>query len=350
MYRNHQIALVIPAYREQKLIAQTLKNVPSLIDKVYVVDDCSPDDQNRVVLELAKADPRIILIEHETNQGPGGAIITGYKRASEEGNDVVAVIGGDFQMDLNEVSHFLDPIIDGEADYTKGNRFVLEKFEETVKRMPKLRFFANWVITAVTKIASGYFHVMDVVDGYTAISKETIDTVDWDKAWKRYGYPMDFLIRLNAYGFAVLDVPRTSIYLPGERQSQIKGLNYFLRVSPMLLRAFLWRLRFKYMYLDFHPLVLFYYLAFLLLPAGMLLGGYLFIDKLFLGGAQVTAPKAILVALVLLSGFQFLLFAMMFDREQGQWRRPSAKRYPKSHRPWGTLASARPVESESSTH
>jgi hypothetical protein len=115
-----------------------------------------------------------------------------------------------------------------------------------------------------------------------------------------------------------MDVPRTAIYLPGTRQSQIKGVRYALQVSPMLVRDFFWRLRFKYMYRDFHPLVFFYYLAFLLLPTGLLAGLYLLFDKLFLGGAAVTAPKAILVALLLLSGIQLLLFAMLFDMQESE--------------------------------
>lgn len=351
MYREHQIALVIPAYREQKLISNTLSHVPALVDRVYVVDDCSPDDQNRVILEMGKRDPRIQLLRHAVNQGPGGAIITGYRQASRDGHDIVVVIGGDYQMDLTEIDRFLDPIVDGVADYTKGNRFVIEKLEETIKRMPKIRFVANWVITALTKVASGYFHVMDVVDGYTAISRRTIDIVDWSKAWKRYGYPMDFLIRLNAYGCRVVDVPRTSIYLPGERQSQIKGLSYFMRVTPMLIRAFFWRLRFKYMYLDFHPLVFFYFLSFLLLPTGSLLGLWLVVDKLALGGSQVTAPKAILVALMLISGFQFLLFAMLFDREQTEWKNPISAALPKVSGAWRTMSGRKTTPAtQSSTH
>ena len=215
---------------------------------------------------------------------------------------------------------FLDPLVEGRADYVKGNRFLLSQLEDTVQKMPRLRFFANWVITALTKVASGYYKVMDVVEGYTAISKQAIDTINWSQAWRRYGYPMDFLIRLNAYGMRVLDVPRTAIYLPGERQSQIKGVRYALQVSPMLLRNFFWRLRFKYIYRDFHPLVFFYYLSFLLLPAGFLSGLYLVVDKLFMGGAAVTAPKAILVALLLLSGIQLLLFAMLFDMQESERR------------------------------
>ena len=315
MYNDKKISLVIPAYNEQKLIKPTLENVPDIFDKIYVVDDFSPDNQNDVIRNCIKTDDRIELIAHEENQGPGGAIITGYLKSSNDGYDIAVVVGGDFQMPLNEVKNLLDPIIQGRADYTKGNRFLLSQLETTLNRMPKTRLIGNWIITALTKIASGYYKIMDVVDGYTAITKESIDTVDWSKAWKKYGYPMDFLIRLNAYGFRVMDVPRTAIYLEGERQSQIKGLSYALKVSPMILRGFLWRLKFRYMFLDFHPLVLFYYFSFLLLPSGFIYGGYLFI-KQYAYDANVTGPQAILCALMLIMGMQFLLFAMFFDMQE----------------------------------
>ena len=320
LYRGKRVALVIPAYNEEKLIRDTLGNLPDVFAQIYVVDDCSPDHQNEVIAECSVKDPRITLLKHAINQGPGGAIITGYQQASRDGHDIVVVVGGDHQMDLSEVNKFLDPIVEGRADYVKGNRFLIGQLEDTIRKMPRLRFWANWVITALTKIASGYYKVMDVVEGYTAISKQAIDTIDWTHAWKRYGYPMDFLIRMNAYGMHLLDVPRTAIYLPGERQSQIKGARYMLHVSPMLLRDFFWRLRFKYIYRDFHPLVFFYYLAFLLLPAGMVSGLYLLGNKLFGDGEAVTAPKAILVALMLLSGIQLLLFAMLFDMQESDRR------------------------------
>ena len=318
MYREKKIALVIPAYNEEKLIIPTLESVPDLIDKVYVVDDASPDRQCEVVEAYAQKDPRVTLLRHKTNQGPGAAIITGYRQSSADEYDIAVVVGGDNQMPLYEVEHFLDPIIDGKVDYTKGNRFLLSNFEDTIKKMPKTRFFGNWIITALTKAASGYYKIMDVVDGYTAISRRAIDTIDWSRAWKQYGYPMDFLVRLNGFGFKVMDIPRTAIYLPGERQSQIKGLDYALSVSPMLIKSFFWRLRFKYIYLDFHPLVFFYFLSFILIPAGLGLGLYLLIDKLFFGGFAVTAPMTVLDALLITSGFQFLLFAMLFDMEEGK--------------------------------
>lgn len=317
MYRGKKISLVIPAYNEEKLIARTLDGVPALIDRVYVVDDLSPDRQAEVVLEYAKMDRRVTLLRHQENQGPGGGIITGYLKSAADGYDIAMVVGGDNQMRLEEAAHFLDPLIDGKADYAKGNRFLDSKLEDTLSKMPKIRLFGNWLITALTKISSGYYKTMDVVDGYTAITKNAIETVNWSRAWKGYGYPMDFLVRLNAYSLRIIDIPRTAVYLPGERQSQIKGFSYAMRVSPMLVRDFFWRLNFKYMYRDFHPLVFFYYLALLLLPAGLLDGAYLAYDKFFCGGYAVTAPRSILVALMIISGIQFLLFAMLFDMEQG---------------------------------
>ena len=317
MYRNKKISLVIPAYNEEKLIKPTLENVPLIIDKIYVVDDYSPDEQNSVIEQCAKKDNRIQLIKHKSNKGPGAAIITGYLKSSEENYDIAVVVGGDFQMPLDEVDKLLDPVIDGKADYSKGNRFLLSKLDETLNRMPKTRLIGNWIITALTKVASGYYKIMDVVDGYTAISKDAIDAIDWSKAWGKYGYPMDFLIRLNAYGLKVIDVPRTAIYLEGERQSQIKGLSYALKVSPMIFKGFLWRLRFKYMYLDFHPLVLFYYFSFLLLPIGIMDGIYLILKE-FVYNTSVSGPQAILCALLVLMGVQFLLFAMFFDMEENK--------------------------------
>jgi len=311
MYRDKSIALVIPAYNEEKLIRPTLENIPDMIDNIYVIDDASTDGMADIVKDISARDKRIELLQHQKNQGPGQAIITGYQKASLDGLDITVVIGGDHQMSLEEVNAFLDPLIDDRADYVKGNRFFV--WDKTRAKMPKIRILGNIIITALTKIASGYYKIMDVVDGYTAITKRAIDIVDWSKAWKKYGYPMDFLIRLNSYGLRVKDVPRTPIYLPGERQSQIKGIRYALRVSPMLVRGFFWRMGFKYVYLDFHPLVFFYFLGFILFPFGLFLGCHILYLEYFAGGA--TGPKSIFCALSIITGLQFLLFAMWFDME-----------------------------------
>lgn len=314
MYREKKIALVIPAYNEARLIKPTLEAVPDLVDRIYVVNDASTDATATIVEELSQHDSRIALISHEKNCGPGKGIITGYKKSAAEGYDIAVVVGGDNQMPLDQMPHFLDPLIDGEADYTKGNRFIF--LPDTLQKMPKTRLLGNIIITGLTKISSGYYKIMDVVDGYTAITKRVIDLINWDKAWKGYGYPMDFLIRLNAYGFKVKDIPRSSIYLKGERQSQIKGLRYALKVAPMLLRGFFWRLITKYIYRDFHPLVFFYFAGIALFPFGILYGFYLVYQQL--AGIGVSGPRAILCALSLIMGLQFLLFAMLFDMQESQ--------------------------------
>jgi glycosyltransferase involved in cell wall biosynthesis len=256
------------------------------------------------------------LIQHECNTGPGGAIITGYERALAEGYDIAVACGGDNQMPLEQMPALLDPLIADAADYTKGNRFMLRggALAMVPSNMPKIRLLGNMLITITTKIASGYYKIADVVEGYTAITREALERVDWSKAWKRYGYPMDFLIRLNAYGLRVRDVPRRAIYLPGERQSQIKGLRYALRVSPMLIRGFFWRLFTRYLLWDFHPLVFFYTLGMTLLPLGVLYGFYLVWQQLV--GIGVSGPRAVLSALLIIAGLQFLFFAMLFDMQE----------------------------------
>ncbi|MFH1368203.1 MAG: glycosyltransferase family 2 protein [Elusimicrobiota bacterium] len=307
MYREKKIAFVIPARNEERLIIPTLEGIPDFVDAVFVVDDASTDKTTELVGNYP--DKRVKLLKHETNLGPGAAIITGYKKAREDKFDVVVVCGGDNQMPLDQTKDLIDPIIDRKADYTKGNRFM--EGGQKLKDMPATRVVGNTIISLLTKIASGYYKIFDVVDGFTAISKKALNTVDWDKAWKKYGYPMDFLVRMNVNRFKVLDIPRRTIYLPGVRQSQIKGLSYALRVSPMLLRNFFYRLHRRYILGDFHPLIFMYIAGMLLLLLGLSVG--LFIIAVKLKGLNPTGATAILSALFIISGGQLFLFGMLFD-------------------------------------
>ena len=314
MYRGKKISLVIPAYNEERLIGPTLEAVPDLIDAVFVVDDCSSDQTTSIVAEKSRGDDRIKLLKHEENKGVGQSIITGYLESSKQEHDVTVVVGGDNQMPMEQIGDLLDPLVDGRADYTKGNRFMMP--EMGLEDMPWTRFFPNALISIMTKVASGYYKVYDVVDGFTAITRRAVDLIDWNKAWKGYGYPMDFLVRLNAYGLKVLDVPRRAIYLAGERQSQIKGGSYALRVAPMLVRGFFWRLFSKYLVRDFHPLLFFYLFGMLLLPLGVGLGMYLV--YLQVAGVGVSGPRSVVCALMIIMGIQFLLFAMLYDMEESK--------------------------------
>lgn len=215
---------------------------------------------------------------------------------------------------MEQIPALLDPLIDGKADYSKGNRFLMP--DDGLDDMPWSRMLPNAMISFMTKMASGYYKIFDVVDGFTAITRRAIDLVDWDSAWKGYGYPMDFLVRLNAYGLRVVDVPRRAIYLEGERQSQIKGLRYALKVTPMLIRDFFWRILFRYLVRDFHPLLFFYLFGLLFLPIGVVFGGYLVYQQV--EGVGVSGPRAVVCALMVLMGLQFLLFAMLYDMEESK--------------------------------
>jgi len=312
MYKEKKISLVIPAHNEEKLIVPTLKGVPKLIDRIYVIDDASTDNMFNVVLEMQKKDKRIRVIRHHKNQGVGIGIIHGYKKSSEEGYDIAVVVGGDNQMDLLEVTRFLDPIINNEADYTKGNRFM---HGSAFKNMPGKRFVGNSVLSFLTKFASGYWKLFDTQDGYTAISKEMIDKADWSKAMVGYGYVSDFIILLNVYNARIKDVPRKAIYLHGERQSQIKIVKYMLKVGPRVIKKFFWRLNNKYIFQDFHPLIFMYYFGMLFLLIGFILAIKIFINGLT---GNVSPNQAILASLLLISGLQFFLFAVFFDMENNK--------------------------------
>ena len=314
MYKGNKIALVIPAHNEERLMGDTLKGVPETIDRVYVVDDGSQDKTAEIVRKYADIDPRVELIRHEQNKGVGAAIITGYLQSSADDYDIAVVVGGDNQMPLEVVEDLLEPIVRGEVDYTKGNRFLMPSVG--LEGMPWTRFIGNAIISIMTKMASGYYKIYDVVDGYTAITKRAIDLIDWGRAWKGYGYPMDFLVRLNAMGLKVKDVPRRAIYLEGERQSQIKGINYAIKVAPMMVRDFFWRLFSKYLVRDFHPLFFFYLFGFILLPLGVIYGGFLVYQQWT--GEGVTGPRSVVCALMIIMGIQFLLFAMLYDMQESE--------------------------------
>ena len=314
MHRGNKIALTIPAHNEERLIGPTLEGVPETVDRIYVVDDGSTDKTREIVQKYAAIDPRVELLVHEVNKGVGQAIITGYLQASADHYNITVVVGGDNQMPLEQVEDLLDPIVDGRADYTKGNRFLMP--DVGLKDMPMTRFFGNALISIMTKMASGFYKIYDVVDGYTAITKRAIDLIDWDKAWKGYGYPMDFLVRLNAYGLRVKDVPRRAIYLEGERQSQIKGFSYAVRVAPMLVRDFFWRLFTKYLVRDFHPLFFFYLFGIVFFPVGVMYGLYLIYLQWI--GEGVTGPRSVVCALMIIMGIQFQLFAMLYDMQESE--------------------------------
>jgi glycosyltransferase involved in cell wall biosynthesis len=310
MLEGKSVAVVVPAYREEELIATTLGGLPGFVDRIYVVDDASGD----ATAERAEAfgDSRVDVIRHERNTGVGGAIVTGYQRALADGVDVVSVMAADNQMEPAELESLVRPVARGEVDYAKANRLFTG---EAWRVIPRHRYLGNAVLSLLTKIASGYWHVADSQAGYTAISRDMLAQLDLDRIYRGYGFPNDMLVHLNVWNARVRDVPSRPVYGVGER-SGIKIRRVVPRISWLLLKGFLWRLREKYVIRDFHPLVFFYSLGIVMTLAGLALG--IVETALRIAGNAVSVGTVVLVALLLVSGSQFMLFAMWFDMESNK--------------------------------
>ena len=309
MYKGKKICVVVPAYNEEKQIAGMLNSLPDLIDKIVVVNDKSKDSTARIVNTIAQSRPSILLIDHEKNQGVGGAIATGYKWARDNDMDVAVVMAGDGQMDPSDLTAILDPVVSGEVDYSKGNRL---STGEAYKKIPKVRYFGNSVLSFLTKIASGYWHVADSQTGYTAINKKALQTINWDQMYKRYGQPNDVLVRLNVHNMKVRDVPVKPLYNIGET-SGIKIRKVIFTISWLLICLFLWRMKEKYIIRNFHPLVFFYFLGFMFFVATALLFTRLLIYWYFTG--TIPSINALASMFSFMSASLFTLFAMWFDME-----------------------------------
>jgi glycosyltransferase involved in cell wall biosynthesis len=311
MLEGKTVAVVVPAHDEEHLIAETLRGLPSLVDRVFVVDDASRDataDRARAI-----GDPRVEVLSHERNVGVGAAIVTGYKRALAERIDVTAVMAGDNQMDPADLPAIAGPVARGEVDYAKANRLFTGQAWELI---PRTRYLGNAVLSLLTKIASGYWHVADSQAGYTAVGLRTLELLDLDRIYTRYGFPNDMLVHLNVWNARVRDVPSRPIYGVGER-SGIRLRRVVPRISWLLVKGFFWRLREKYVIRDFHPLVFFYLLGIVMTLLGLGLGAFVAASRIF-AGDDITAGTATLVALLLISGSQFTLFAMWFDMESNK--------------------------------
>jgi len=309
LYRETRIGVVVPAFNEELLIGETLSGIPDFVANIYVVNDCSTDRTREIVDYYASQDKSVVPIHHETNMGVGAAIVSGYRRALEDGMQIVAVMAGDNQMDPAFLHHLLDPIINGRCDYTMGNRLINPLFR---KSMSPWRFSGNVILTLLTKIASGYWQMVDPQNGYTAISGRALERVDLDNVYPRYGYCNDLLVSLNILGFRIMNVPHPARY--GLEKSKIRYHTYILRVSKLLIKDFLRRLEMKYVVLSFHPLVFFFFLGVGLTVLGFVGGLYALYFR-FIQDQPIFVP-AISSFILFALGTQCLLFAMLFDMQQ----------------------------------
>jgi glycosyltransferase involved in cell wall biosynthesis len=309
MYRNKSICVIVPAYNEETQISRVIETMPDYVDQIVIVDDVSKDETVKVIERYRQENEKIVLIKHETNQGVGGAIGTGYRWARDNDFDLAVVMAGDGQMDPADLPVLLDPVVEDKVDCSKGNRLFTG---EAYKKIPKIRYFGNAFLSFLTKVASGYWHVADSQSGYFVINKKVLHTIDWDRMYKRYGQPNDLLVRLNVYSFRITDVPTRPVYNIGEK-SGIKIGRVIFTISWLLIRMFLWRMKEKYIIRDFHPLILFYALGGFFALVTVLLFARVFFYWFLTD--HIPPINALAAMFSFTSASMFALFGMWFDME-----------------------------------
>jgi glycosyltransferase involved in cell wall biosynthesis len=308
VYRNHRVAVVVPAHNEALLVGQVVKTAPPLVDHIIVVDDASSDDTS----EAARAvpDPRLEVIRLEENLGVGGAIMRGHARALDLGADVSVVMAGDAQMDPAYLPALLDPIVSGEAGFTKANRFYgFGSFDG----MPKHRVIGNIVLSFLMKAASGYWNLFDPQNGYTAIHRIALQRLPLDRIARRYDFENDLLIYLN-----ILRVPARDVPVPAVYGSEVSGMRIH-RVAPRLLvrlwKGFWRRIWWKYVLQSFAPVALLLFAGIGCLAFGAAVSVFVIVNTL---GPPQASPGTVVLALgPILTGIQLLLYSMFLDIQEG---------------------------------
>jgi glycosyltransferase involved in cell wall biosynthesis len=306
MYRERRVGIVVPAHNEETQIGRVIDTTPDFVDHIVIINDKSNDRTSDVVRSHPSfAAGRTVLIEHEVNQGVGGAIATGYIWCRDNDVDIAVVMAGDGQMNPDDLPALLDPIVEDQADYSKGNRLVTG---EAFSKIPKVRFFGNAALSLFTKIASGYWHVADSQTGYAAINATALKAIDWTKMYKR-----------NIAEMRVLDVPVEPIYNVGEK-SGIRIRRVIFTIGSLLVRLFFWRLTEKYIIRNFHPLVFFYAFGFFSLA----ISAVLLIRLFALWIAMGTIPEITFLSWLFSFsiGFNSMFFAMWFDYELNKHLNP----------------------------
>ena len=306
------VVVVVPCYREEAKIGATLAAMPATLKRIYVIDDASPDASAAIVAEAARADPRIQLIRHPVNRGVGAAIATGYMRCIEDGVDVAVVMAGDGQMNPDDLPNLLKPVLEGKADYAKGNRFF---HTAGLSGMPRHRLFGNLVLSLLTKIVSGYWHVSDTQCGYTAINRRALKAIEWQDLYPRYGCPNDILTRLNVGNMRVAEVSVQPVYGPSWASS-MKVSRIIWPILGLFVRLFGFRLYRKYVYLNGHPIVVFYATAALFGLAGLILAAYILARLLTTGVLPQSA--LIIFGIAASATIQLILGAFTLDYQANE--------------------------------
>lgn len=296
---------MIPTYKACNHILGVINEIGPEVARIYVVDDCCPDNSGDLAANCK--DDRVTIIKHPENQGVGGAVMTGYKAAIDDGMDILVKIDSDGQMDPALIMDFVVPIANGEADYTKGNRFFdLEK----VRSMPKVRLFGNAALSLMCKLSSGYWNLFDPTNGYTAIHVDVARHLPFQKISRRYFFETDILFRLNTLRAVVVDVPMEAKY--GDEISNLKISKIIEEFLAKHVRNFLKRIFYNYYLRDMSLASIELPVGLFLLGFGSIYGGYHWLHSAQVG-VSTPAGTVMLSALPVLAGIQLLLGFIGYD-------------------------------------
>jgi glycosyltransferase involved in cell wall biosynthesis len=361
MLNKKTVAVVVPAYNEERQIKMVLETMPDFVDRIIVVNDYSSDNTAKVVSEFIENDEtpvvpleknnkkikrsryneaelvvqqinskeekkftpseiidkrpnnsRIVLINHLKNGGKGAAISTGYKWARDNKIDCTATMDGDGQMDPDELESICKPIVRGEVDYVKGNRLI---HRSALLVVPKIRYLGNSILTILSKFASGYWHVSDTQTGYTAISFDALNAIRIHKIYKRYGYPNDMLVKLNIAMCSISEVPIKPVYNVGEK-SKMKIPVVIPKISFLLIKSFFKRLWLKYFFRSFHPLFILFHLGVSLLGLSVPYG--IKIIRKEIEGGKLLEATILAFMFLFISGMQFIFSSIWMDIQDNE--------------------------------
>jgi dolichol-phosphate mannosyltransferase len=300
------ISVVIPCFRVTQHILDVIASIGSEVSHIYVVDDCCPDKSGNMV-EQQCTDERVVVLHNEKNLGVGGAVMTGYRQAVIDGADIIVKIDGDGQMDASTLLRFVNPILKGQADYTKGNRFYNL---EHIGNMPPIRLFGNAVLSFMTKLSAGYWSNFDPTNGYTAIHAKVAAHLPMDKISNRYFFETDILFRLNTLRAVVVDIPIDASY--GDEVSNLRISKILFEFLGKHIRNFFKRIFYNYFLRDMTLASIELLVGTVLLTFGVLFGGVSWFNA---AASNIPAPLGtiMLAALPVLLGIQFLLAFIGFD-------------------------------------
>lgn len=307
-YSNYKISVVIPCYRETAHVLDVISRIPNYVNHIICVDDCCPDNTGEYIKNNCE-DDRVSIITLNINQGVGGAMISGYKAALDASADIIVKIDGDGQMDPELLPQFINPIINKDADYTKGNRF----FDiENISSMPALRLIGNAVLSFMSKLSTGYWKVFDPNNGFTSINGKVLKHIPLSKINRGYFFESDMLFRLNTLRAVVADIPMTAKY--GEETSHINIFNSIFIFSFFHTRNFFKRIIYNYFLRDFSVASLEWVVGPLMILFSLSFGINEWM-KSTASGVNATAGTVMLAALPMIVGIQMILSALSYDIE-----------------------------------